>query len=122
MSHTGDQFKVGDEVILGEHQSGVDSNGNILEKHWREGMDQYVGKRAKIIAIPKIFQGIPYQVYNVDVDNGRWFWRGVNMTPVMQVSTPVCAPQDDGAFCGRCHNFIPYVQPKPGFMCYSCRH
>jgi hypothetical protein len=120
MSDTGDQFKVGDQVILGEHHAGVDSNGNVLEKHWNEHMDQYVGKRATITHVRPTHRGFPFQLYAVDIDKGRWFWRGVNMTLVAKV--PVHATKDDGAFCGRCHNFIPYVEPKSGFICYGCRH
>lgn len=107
-------FDIGDKVILGRHNI---MPGSSTPSNWSPTMEQYVGKLA---TITKIYSK---SMYNVDIYNGRWVWHGVNMTPVKPKPSAFSqAAKSDGAFCGKCHDFIAYVEPVPNFTCYFCRH
>lgn len=62
--------KIGSTVILGRHAHGED---------WNPGMDQYVGREAKILSTTIINDKLTAKI---DVDGGRYNWRTWNMTLV----------------------------------------
>ena len=63
--------KIGSTVILGRHPRG---------ESWGASMDQYVGKKAKIVSTT--IDSNDKMVAKVDVDNGAHYWRTWNMTLV----------------------------------------
>jgi len=62
------KYKAGDKVVLGKHPS-----------DWASEMDQYVGKVATLVVGRYISR---WFVWNVDIDNGRWFWHEENFDQV----------------------------------------
>lgn len=63
--------KIGSTVILGRHPRGED---------WHSSMDQYVGKKAKIVSTT--IGNNDKMIARVDVDGGSHYWRTWNMTLV----------------------------------------
>ena len=66
-------LKVGDTVILGEHEEINRS------KFWAPLMLSYVGKTAKIIHIGSHIELNGLVSHHVDIDDGVYCWREVNM-------------------------------------------
>jgi len=120
MSSNG-QFAVGDKVILGEHQT-IDVHGRRCNQNWASPMDAFVGKEATIIS-SAVDDGSGSPLYRVDIDQGKWAWRGVNMTLVSSTTTrTTSATKAAGATCSKCREFNEYVEANPHFTCYRCAH
>jgi hypothetical protein len=115
MTSVGIAFEKGDEVILGEHE-----DNPTYGKNWSLEMKKYVGKKAKITG--KIGTSDIYTYYYVDADQGKWCWRGENMTLVESVTEAIKAPEVYGAKCIKCSEYNNYVLASDNFMCYSCKH
>lgn len=110
------KFKIGDEVILGEHQD--DGTGN---KNWAPNMSQYVGKKDRIkscsVVDPTAPTG-PTPTYTVE--GNTWVWRECNMTPV---SGTVAISTECGCFCSRCGDYNAYIpSDTKAFKCFGCRN
>lgn len=119
MSATTPKYKKGDKVILGEHQT-QDAQGNKIAKNWNKDMGPFVGKEATIVGHYYV-DAFGNNLYHVDIDNGMWTWREVNMIPVLQQATPTSY----GAKCIRCGDYNEYAssnQSDGSFKCYACSH
>jgi len=101
------KYKEGDKVILGEHDS---LNGS---RNWSPDMKQYVGKQATITRVGTVGSH-DLQYYYVDIDNGAWQWRELNM---VSVTTSY------GCYCTRCTDYNQYIpSDTKNFVCYGCKH
>jgi hypothetical protein len=111
------KFKKGDKVILGEHQEKDSPSGT---KNWSSRMDQYVGREATITTNALLVDDVIY-MHQVDVDNGNFYWREVNMTPAGRVVV-IGTISQSGAKCKRCGEYNEFVPASDTFTCYGCRH
>ena len=113
-------FKVGDKVILGEHEQ-IDPD-DYESKHWFKNMSKYVGETAIITDICGK-DDYNCRIYVVDVDDGYHYWRGINMRPFgTSVFGQLHSDFKNPPRCKRCHTPAPWAEPSPEFTCYSCRH
>jgi hypothetical protein len=119
MSATTPKYKKGDKVILGEHQT-QDAQGNKIAKNWNKDMGPFVGKEATIVGHYYV-DAFGINLYHVDIDNGMWTWREVNMIPVVD-QAKVATPQSYGAKCNKCGDWNEYVPATKDFICYGCKH
>lgn len=70
-------FAVGDRVIIGAHRY-IDDDNN-----WADEMMNYVGMEATITEmVGTDSDGTNCYTVHVDIDDGDWYWRVENMTPV----------------------------------------
>jgi hypothetical protein len=112
-------LRIGDKVIVSEHQliDGV--------KNWDLDMMNYVGKEAIITGegSKEYLDNCIINTYTIDLDEQSYHWRECNLTLVSNNSYfKDSGFKDSGAFCKRCNDYAPYVEPSNSFICYRCKH
>lgn len=109
------KYQIGDKVILGEH------DGTKTSKNWNPYMMQYVGKEATIVRLGMIDSVC--QCYRVDIDNGSFEWREINMVAVVSMTSSAVATVSYGCYCTRCTDYNQYIpSDTKNFVCYGCKH
>jgi len=80
------RFKVGNRVILGRHQHHI-----VGGTYWEEEMNEFVGKIATLtIQAGSHYYGGGGLLWRVDIDDGAFLWREVNMQPAIENKNPIC--------------------------------
>lgn len=109
------KYKPGDKVVLGEH------DGSGGSKNWDPDMMQYVAKDATIVRLGTVDSVC--QCYIVDIDNGCYEWREINMCPLLKKMTHDVAPILYGCYCTKCTDYNQYIpSDTKNFVCYGCKH
>jgi hypothetical protein len=78
-------FKVGDRVVLKEHEHLFTHGG----KDWCNDMFAYVGKVAIVIR-PADALYYMFNYWMVEVDGRSFLWREVSMMPYADLDGPIC--------------------------------
>lgn len=113
------KFKVGDMVVIRKTADAASKSWVNAHPAYGQAMDLYDGQITKIKEAPT------YPWYYIEADGGRWVWHedflSLYVSSTITAAPLVISHQDDGCKCSRCGDFVPYVNPDLGFVCFTCR-
>lgn len=107
------EFKVGDKVILHEHEDILGGG-----KNWVDAMRKFIGQTATLTIRNPDKDMSGNITWKTDITTS-FHWRECSMTLVGALQSK---PQASGAKCTRCLEWYEYAVSVPNFKCYGCRH